>query len=438
MKCPKLWVVFFLFLSLPLWGREQYALKENLNCTACHYSPAGGGPLNIKGRYYNRQGFTLEGFAEYLATLQKLVKERKTEKGSVTGQLITTALEKLSIQGIVRTLFKQTIDREPDVKKDNFDLLDATMVLGLSVHDKLNIIYAPELNNLHAGDVFITGEGPWGTFVQVGRFTPPFGLTSDDPTIMVRSLYGLQYFLKDIGATVGYDQHGFFTNLSVLNAFRHFSPASEGLNGIGDPFRGMGMTANIGFHMYHFIFGLSALYEVTGDANRDRDETDSESLFALYSSLSWGKFRLSGEVDLGLNKGIGVRNRAGIEPDFSPHPVRASTASFVDPFFGKISPNFAKKSFGAFAKASVDILPNKWDISAQYDTLSGNIKFLGDAPIRVTLATKYWPWRNFSVEPQYKRNFTPKGAVKNAPNAQLEDARRKNKDQFLIYASATF
>ncbi len=415
---------------------ERFSLKENTNCTACHYNPSGGGPLNIKGRYYQRHDFSLGGFLEYLTALKETLKKRKTGGAGIPG-VVTTALDRLSLQGSVRTSFTQTLNREPNVIRDNFDLLDATMAMGMKIHDKLNIIYTMELNNLHASDVFIKADGPFGTYLQIGRFTTPFGLNSDDPTIMVRSLYGLQYFLKDIGGIIGYYESGFFTNFCLLNGFRHFSPASQGMNTIGDPFKELSATANIGFQIPDAIIGISGLIETTGNIGDSRGDT--ETLLAAYASLSlFERLHLSGEVDLGLKKGIGTGSRFGLRPDSSPRPVKTATASFVEPFYGKISPRFGEQSFGAFAKLTFDVMPKTWDLSMQYDMLSGNIEYLGDAPIRLTWASKFWFWNNFSIEPQFKLNITPQGSAKNAPASQIETARRRNKNQILIYARATF
>lgn len=432
-------VFFVLFLSIPTLATERYALQENANCTACHYNPSGGGPLNIKGRYYQRHDLSLEGFTEYLASLKETLKKKKeVESGTpTTAGIVYTALDRLSIQGSVRSSFTYTFNRQLNVARDNFDLLDATLAFGMKVHEKLNIIYATELNNLHASDVFIKADGPNGTFLQIGQFTTPYGLNSDDPTIMVRSLYGLQYFLKDIGVIIGYQQSGFFLNGSILNGYRHFSSASQGIDAIGDPFRGVSVTGNIGFQTTHMILGTSGLIETTG--NVGDSHADTEALMALYASLSLlDRLHLSGEIDFGFKKGIGTGSRTGLRPDSSPRPVKTAASSFVEPFYGKISPQFGNQSMGAFGKLTYELIPKKWDIAAQYDMLSGNANFLGDAPIRITGSSKVWFWKNFSIEPQFKYNLTPPGSAKNAPASQIETARRRNKHQFLIYARASF
>jgi hypothetical protein len=44
----------------PAHARPEYALRLGINrCTNCHYSPAGGGPRNLNGKYYGAHGFHL-------------------------------------------------------------------------------------------------------------------------------------------------------------------------------------------------------------------------------------------------------------------------------------------------------------------------------------------------------------------------------------------
>src|SRR3989338_8528522 len=430
MKSSTLIILFLIFLTSPLLAREQYALKEGVNCSACHYNPSGGGALNIQGRYYERHDFSLHGYTEYLTSLKKMISGKKDKKDD-SSEFIAAALERLSLQGNLRSQFKYTIDRPKDVARDNFDLLDATATFGFQIHDQLTMIYSAELNTLHTSDVYIVGNGPWGTFLRIGRFTAPFGLTSDDPTIMVRSLYGLPYYLKDTGVTLGYEQKGAFLNISVLNAFRQLAAASGGTNSIGDPFRGLGLTANLGFQSSCCIFGFSGLFEATGD--KGQGAQDYESLASLYSSISLGPVHLSAEVDGGYKKGIGTGNQTGLEADASPFPVKRATAEYTEPYYGKFTTknrDFGDISVGAFTKVTIDIIPKRWDVSAQYDMLTGNFEFLGDAPIRITGATKFYPWKNFSLEPQLKFNQSPSGASDNA--------KKRNKHQFLVYAKAVF
>ena len=70
MKSSTLIILFLIFLTSPLLAREQYALKEGVNCSACHYNPSGGGALNIQGRYYERHDFSLHRYTEYLTSLK--------------------------------------------------------------------------------------------------------------------------------------------------------------------------------------------------------------------------------------------------------------------------------------------------------------------------------------------------------------------------------
>ena len=45
-------------------ARPEYALRLGVNrCTNCHYSPAGGGPRNLNGKYYGAHGFELSPFS---------------------------------------------------------------------------------------------------------------------------------------------------------------------------------------------------------------------------------------------------------------------------------------------------------------------------------------------------------------------------------------
>lgn len=51
-------VVALFFISLTAQARLEYAVRYGINrCTACHYSPAGGGPRNLNGKAFGAFGY---------------------------------------------------------------------------------------------------------------------------------------------------------------------------------------------------------------------------------------------------------------------------------------------------------------------------------------------------------------------------------------------
>lgn len=45
-------------------AKPEYAQKENKNCAYCHIDPAGGGPRNPRGIYYQMHNYSFEGYDE--------------------------------------------------------------------------------------------------------------------------------------------------------------------------------------------------------------------------------------------------------------------------------------------------------------------------------------------------------------------------------------
>ena len=71
-KAYKIFIGASLFLGLlsrSAMARPEYALRVGNNrCTSCHYSPAGGGPRNLEGKYFGANGkpltpFSAQGYA---------------------------------------------------------------------------------------------------------------------------------------------------------------------------------------------------------------------------------------------------------------------------------------------------------------------------------------------------------------------------------------
>lgn len=54
---PTMAILLIVLSHVEAHSRPEYALKTAQNrCTACHYSPAGGGPKNLNGKYYGAGG----------------------------------------------------------------------------------------------------------------------------------------------------------------------------------------------------------------------------------------------------------------------------------------------------------------------------------------------------------------------------------------------
>jgi len=416
-------------IPLTSFATEQAAQNTNLNCIACHYSPSGG-PRNIRGRYYQRTG-SMDGFEDYLQSLKSKASGKGMRKGGAGG-ILQALVDTVTLQGDFETYWMHTFDKPSRTQRDNFYLMQAQIALAIDIHENLSLVWANDLNDFANTDAYILWRGAGQLHFRAGRIQAPFGLQLRDHTTLIRSVYGLQSYLRDTGFELGWDGGGWFANVAVLNAIRQRGSAAPANTGtlagfdsggrIGDENEGIGVVVNAGqrtrlWDQVDFMGGASFLWEQTHESDNNQDEI----LFSLYSAIKWWRFILLNESAIGWDKGMGVSVANG-----GTVPVNKDAINAAQYLGGaRTNPDFGERSSALHIELIMLIDPKMWDISFAYEHITPLSNRWRVGQQRFVFASRMYPTKNLYFEPQYRLNIEPVGL-------------RVDNDQFLILLGAYF
>lgn len=157
-------------------ARPSYALKSGINrCTACHYSPAGGGPRNLTGKYYGSGGFKLTPWSAqpYAGADIKYIYYRPDKHSATRNGLAVMA-------GSVWAAIPLLDDAERSYEAR---VVGEHNIGGFSTAGPRNLYLRYALR-----DEQKTSWLPQQ--VLFGRFIPPFGLMTDEHRTYVRMQTG--------------------------------------------------------------------------------------------------------------------------------------------------------------------------------------------------------------------------------------------------------
>lgn len=165
-------ILFMLSLLLPERGeaRPEYAVRiGNNRCTNCHYSPAGGGPRNMNGKYYGAYGFKLSPFSAqpYAGADIKWLYYSPEKHSRAKGGLAT-----MSGSPWVAVPIHETEARDAHVVAEQ-------NIGGFALSGPRNLYLRYQVRDPAA-------TGLWPQSVVVGRFIPAYGLMTDEHDTYVR------------------------------------------------------------------------------------------------------------------------------------------------------------------------------------------------------------------------------------------------------------
>ena len=201
-------------IALLLCGRiadayPQFQLSQGVDrCTACHFSPAGGGLLNDYGR--NEAGETisrggdgrfLHGVWEPPAWLRLGVDLR----GAAAAKAQAGARDVL--------VFPMQADAYVRAGGEAF-----SVNLTLGVRGGARDPQPPFVERLASREHYVMYERPSGTYVRAGRFFPVFGIRSQDHTAFVRRYLGFHTLEEPYGVAAGMFGKTHETHVSVFIA----------------------------------------------------------------------------------------------------------------------------------------------------------------------------------------------------------------------------
>lgn len=192
---------------------EPYiAVRQGLQCSACHVHQAGGGMRNAYGNAYAQT---------------ELPAQQLGENGLWTGEIAKW----FAVGGDLRTDYRY-VDTPNQPESSEFDVsrgtiyLEARLIPGrLSLYVDQQVAPSGSLNR-EAYVELRDADGRW--FVSAGQFYLPYGLRLQDDSAFVRQVTGINFTNPDRGVEFGYENGPWSALASITNGSGGSSESDTG------------------------------------------------------------------------------------------------------------------------------------------------------------------------------------------------------------------
>lgn len=246
----------FLVVVSVVEATPDYAIRfNNTSCTACHYSPVGGGPLKRDGKLFRGRWFQTSPYKiqDYLSadfrTLAYFPEKAHTAKGGM---------------GVMAGAVAVHIPLSE--KKDTFLVIENN-VAGFAA--------APLRDTYLLYNFAKEGKHRWAESLLVGRFRAPFGIMTDEHRTYTRFQTGTRWYDFETGVLFsGTPSTKFHYDVALVNG-KNFS--GQTLNpGQSEQW---GQILNLRYMPSFYLLGASASnYQVT--------QAPDSHAWSLYSVIS--------------------------------------------------------------------------------------------------------------------------------------------------------
>jgi hypothetical protein len=382
--------ITMIFVVTVVYSRPEFAAREGKTCGFCHIDPAGGGPRNPVGQFFEKNGYKFpKDF-----NVETFRKEKSHESLAENKKIpITTSVHIRS--AYIKPIKVSAGDRAVPTcsschaSNDTFFLMQGELAVSSAPNDKLEITATSNMGI--PLDVFaVVSAIPEHLYVKFGQFQIPFGLKETDHNILVRQGYRLGSNLRDVGIEVGGVYSPIFYNIAVFNGNRIALTSTD-----NNQHKGFATTAGC---QYKFLrAGLSYLI--------DRPAEAREMLAAAYFIASHSPISVKGEYDIGgyFKPGEGL-------------PLSENDIT----------------SKGYFVGVGYTINPSL-HFSARYGLFDPDREIKGDALSRLTIRCEYSFTQNSSMDLIYWLNIANKDRLK---DEQISDknllSQLKGDDQIIL------
>lgn len=340
-------------------ARPEFALRIGQNrCTTCHFSPAGGGPKTLTGKYYGSAGFPLSSFSkqDYAGADVKALYYEAEHHGQTQGGA-----------GIMAVNIYASIPL----------LQDKTEIRLVGEHNLGGFNSGPR--NLYVRwQLTPDTENTWAPqYVLLGRFIPPFGVMTDEHRTYVRIQSGTQWNQGfDTGVLLSANPYqNFHYDIGLLNGQKNI-----GTLAVGEATQ-WGMLANV----RHMPAGAPIMVGASTSYYEALPGNDPASAWSIYGQITG--YRISA---LTRNKFVQRLYPFTLSMEFSSAKNWNSVlaGAFVS------NPAFATavgrdRSSGWLAMLNYDVTP-KFSLIYKYDRLALNHRYPSDAYQRHGVGAKYY------------------------------------------------
>ena len=367
----KIIALFFIFGSLELLARPEYALQIQTNrCTTCHSNPAGGGHRNLFGKTFGPKSAPLEAFSQqdvfgfdFRSIAYSPVKKADREK-SKSGLAIMTAIPSISVPFNKANGREWRFDYSHNIGGfSSADLREA--YLSVKLYDDYRI---------------------YPQYILVGRFTAPFGLLDDEHRTYIRQMTKTSWNDKEMGILFSGDlSHVVHYDLALVN---------------GEQTAGEGFKTNQ-ISRWGGLFNMRALFSSLGwmlgaSASYYNNDKNSYAL-SLYQNLSMST----------LTKNLLPGNLTA-EAVFA-HQMNSRIASNFYSNIKYTNEILENDSLGYKVQWNYNFKPD-WKLIFKFDHLALNTEYLGSYYQRYGFGLRHFFNNQVSAQFRYEKAIATHGS----------------------------
>lgn len=363
-------VLSTVFSGLAL-ARPEYAVRSGINrCTACHYSPAGGGPRNLEGKYFGSAGYKLSPFSaqKFAGAEVKFLYYSPEKRTEVRNGLA-------AMMGSVWAAIPLMEDEKATTRlvgEQNIGGFSAAgprhLYLQIAANDGLRESWLPQ-------------------HIQFGRMIPPFGIMTDEHRTYVRlqsaSAWNQNVAIGALLAANPYDSLHY--DIAVLNG----GPLTDGSRLTTGQASQWGYLGNIRFQPSKggFMLGLSALH-YDADVGAGKTSRAAQSAYGVFSIQRWTGGRVPATVLAEYAEAVNMNG------------------TFTNTFVSDVTaygPSVAStRSRGILGQLNYDLTP-KVQLQYKFDWLVLDSNFPADAYDRHGFGVKHYFGPNMWFQMRYER-----------------------------------
>ncbi len=321
----------FLFWSVPVDARPEFATELNKDCNFCHIDPAGGGPRNRIGEIFE------ENYFEFPEDFDM---DAVTEESKEVVKQLTTSLD-------LQTAYINNIHADEEngavagcnschSSVDRFLLMQAEVTFNAQASELLRLTLSNNFVSGGKSNIFATVDAiPKHLYVKVGQFPLPFGIKQKDHNILVREGYELGSNKRDVGVELGGSLGKTFYNASYFNA---------------ENATAKGILGTIGAQFGPIRTGVSCKFENPNE--------EWERLIGAFATASYAGVSIEGEFNFGNSGEVGSFSSENVD------------------------------SKGYYVGAKYRVIP-QLSVAGRYGLFDPDRTVLGDAARRITFIAQY-------------------------------------------------
>lgn len=229
----KNWVVLLMCFALPTIAEPYLAFKNNMQCSACHVNPVGGGARNTYGAYYGTHVLP-------------------QTPGSLTNFDGGSLGETVRVGANFRANYYQS-DSDEGQDSRTFETQSGQIYLIFQPKDSRFSLYIDEqiapggaLNR----EAFIMTKLGDTSYLKVGKLMLPYGIRLEDDTAFIRQATGFNFDTSDTG--IEWDVQWQKTFLSVA--------LTNGSSGLANDDKKMSLLTRAEYLGNNWRIGVSGVY----------------------------------------------------------------------------------------------------------------------------------------------------------------------------------